>query len=211
MGCLLSREKPPIDSRKTNTLEIEIQSHNNGMGDPEFTEVQKQLVKTTWDVVRDDISKVGVITFLRFVSYIYDFLLLKICFVSLVFYYYYYFFNAIFAIQSSSQSQTFVYNMHVHIHVLTLINLTIGLYSTCAYGLRNTVGLTLRYWGCTSFDKTSKKKTVKKKTVNESSGVEESTQIVSAEFQNEMFQSMIKFIQYYPLTNIKERNVQFQG
>ncbi|XP_048737254.1 uncharacterized protein LOC125652250 [Ostrea edulis] len=65
MGCLLSREKPPIDSRKTNTLEIEIQSHNNGMGDPEFTEVQKQLVKTTWDVVRDDISKVGVITFLR--------------------------------------------------------------------------------------------------------------------------------------------------
>lgn len=122
------------------------------------------------------------------------------------FLYYYYFFNAIFAIQSSSQSQTFVYNMHVHIHVLTLINLTIGLYSTCAYGLRNTVGLTLRYWGCTSFDKTSKKKTV-----NESSGVEESTQIVSAEFQNEMFQSMIKFIQYYPLTNIKERNVQFQG
>lgn len=87
MGCLLSREKPPIDSRKTNTLEIEIQSHNNGMGDPEFTEVQKQLVKTTWDVVRDDISKVGVITFLRFVSYIYDFLLLKICFVSLGFFF----------------------------------------------------------------------------------------------------------------------------
>jgi hypothetical protein len=65
MGCLLSREKPPIDSRKTDNLEIEIQPHINGMGDVEFTEVQKQLVKTTWEVVRDDISKVGVITFLR--------------------------------------------------------------------------------------------------------------------------------------------------
>ncbi|XP_062573832.1 uncharacterized protein LOC134235698 [Saccostrea cucullata] len=65
MGCLLSREKPPIDSRKNDTMEIELKDTVNGMSKAEFTEDQKQLVKSTWEVVREDISKVGVITFLR--------------------------------------------------------------------------------------------------------------------------------------------------
>lgn len=67
MGCLFSREKT-TDSREVVRVDSERRLYRNGMTSTEFTEEQKQLVKTTWNIVREDISKVGVITFLRFVA-----------------------------------------------------------------------------------------------------------------------------------------------
>lgn len=67
MGCLFSREKT-TDSREVVRVDSERRPYCNGMTSTEFTEEQKHLVKTTWNIVREDISKVGVITFLRFVT-----------------------------------------------------------------------------------------------------------------------------------------------
>lgn len=64
MGCLFSSEKT-TDSREVVRVDSERRPYCNGMTSTEFTEEQKHLVKTTWNIVREDISKVGVITFLR--------------------------------------------------------------------------------------------------------------------------------------------------
>ena len=76
MGCLISRDKATDSDMPGRQVSLmEPGGGCNGMSSTEFTEDQKQLVKATWDVVREDISKVGVITFLRSVFNSFQFLI----------------------------------------------------------------------------------------------------------------------------------------
>lgn len=76
MGCLISRDKETDSDMPGRQVSLmEPGGGCNGMSSTEFTEDQKQLVKATWDVVREDISKVGVITFLRSVFNSFQFLI----------------------------------------------------------------------------------------------------------------------------------------
>ena len=64
MGCRMSWATKP-EVRKQNELKSLHKTKNTNFHREELTDAQKEIVKETWNIVREDIAKVGVVTFLR--------------------------------------------------------------------------------------------------------------------------------------------------
>lgn len=69
MGCINSTKRRKFDGQNYRKQSVVSTTHRFNPDDrPKFTESQMKIVTDTWRLVQEDISKVGVVTFMRWVG-----------------------------------------------------------------------------------------------------------------------------------------------